>query len=170
MATNREYLRQFLVAKIESQEASEPDKELLRILYLAVDGLDDLDFGQTNEIFMAADVSLWGKSPATAKRYQAHAIGYVLLLREMGFSAGDAESKVASGYGIQANALHQWKKEMGGTTDPRLQEIISRAKRQFENLQRLKHPPSIEGVLAQIEKAGKIFREARRTKSAKKTS
>jgi hypothetical protein len=45
--TIRERLKQFLLMEIESREgASEPDKELLKVLYEAVDGLDNLDPGK----------------------------------------------------------------------------------------------------------------------------
>ena len=54
--TNRERLKQFILAEIKPIEAAEPDEELLKVLYLAVDGLDNLDFGQTDEIFAAADL------------------------------------------------------------------------------------------------------------------
>ena len=167
--TNRERLKQFLVLEIESLEgAPEPDKELLKVLYEAVDGLDNLDFGQTDEIFAVVDVQSWGQLPATAKRYKAHAIGYVLLLNEMGVSIANAERKVASRYGIEANNLHQWRKIIGKSTDPRLQEIIRRSGRLFKNLQRLNHPPSLDGVLAEITKAGEIFKTATAKKSVKK--
>jgi transposase-like protein len=166
--TSREHLKQFLLAEIASIEAREPDEELLKVLYLAVDGLDNLDFGQSDEIFAAADIQTWGVLPATAKRYRAHAIGYVSLLREMGFSVANAESEVASRYGIEANNLHQWRKTISKSTDPRLQEIMLRAERQFKNLQRLKHPPSLDGVLAEIAKAGEIYKQAMVKKSVKK--
>jgi hypothetical protein len=165
---SRDRLKEFLLAEIESlEDAAEPDKELLKVLYLAVDGLDNLDFGQSDEIFAAADIQTWGVLPATAKRYKAYAIGYVLLLKEMGLSVANAESEVASRYGIEANNLHQWRKTIGKSTDPRLQEIILRAERQFRNLQRLNHPPSLDGVLAEIGKAGEMFKKATVKKSVK---
>jgi transposase-like protein len=165
--TSRERLKQFLLAEIESIEAREPDKELLKVLYLAVDGLDNLDFGQSDEIFAAADIQTKGVLPATAKRYKAHAIGYVLLLKKMGLSVAKAESEVASRYGIEANNLHQWRKTIGTSTDPRLQEIMFRAERQFKNLQRMNRPPSLDGVFAEIAKAGEIYKQATVKRSVK---
>jgi transposase-like protein len=167
--TSRERRKQFLLAEIESlEDAPDPDKELLKVLYETVDGLDNLDLGQADEIFAVADVQSWGQLPATAKRYKAHAIGYVLLLKEMGVSIANAEGEVANRYGIEANNLRQWRKIIGKSTDPRLREIIRRSERQFKNLQRLNHPPSLEGVLAEITKAGEIFKAAIAKKSVKK--
>jgi transposase-like protein len=157
------------LAEIKPIEASEPDEELLKVLYLAVDGLDNLDFGQTDEIFAAADLGTRGLLPATAKRCKAQAIGYVLLLKQMGFGVAKAEEEVASRYGIEANNLHQWRKTIGKSTDPRLQELILRAERQFKILRRLNHPSSLDGVLAEISKTGEIFRAATAGKSVKKS-
>jgi transposase-like protein len=89
-----------------------------------------------------------------------------LLLEEMGYGVADAESAVAKKYEIEPNTLHQWKKEK--SSDLRIQEIIARPRRQFQNLKRLSRPPSLEGMLAEIKKAGEIFKEARTKKSAKK--
>ena len=166
---SREHLKQFLIAELDSAvEQWPPDKALIRVLYLAIEGLENLDFGQTDEIFAAAKTGKWGVHPATAIRYQARAIGYVLLLKEMGFSVGEAEAKVAEGYGIEANLLHQWRKTLGINPEQPLRGIMDRAVQQFRNLKRLGHAPSAQGVLGEIKKAGQAYQTARTTKSVKK--
>jgi len=67
----RQRLRQFLLQEIELiKESDDPDKELLKTLYAAVEGLENLEFGQVDEIFAAAKVRFRGARPATVKLCQ----------------------------------------------------------------------------------------------------
>jgi hypothetical protein len=61
--TKRKRLKQFLVAEIEFIEESEsddPDEGLLKTLYAAVEGLENLELGQIDEIFAPAKTGFHG--------------------------------------------------------------------------------------------------------------
>lgn len=164
---SRDHLRQYLLGEIEACEnVDEPDEKLIRLLYVAVDGLDNLDFGQTDEIFAAAKSGSWGQFPGHARRLQALAVGYVGLLKVMGLSVGQAVAEVADRYGIEANTLRQWRKAK--VTDDRISAIIRRPVEQFRNLRRLNRPSSQHGVFLEISRAGQRFQNARAKKSSPK--
>jgi hypothetical protein len=165
--TSRQLLRQYLIGEIEACEnADEPNKKLIGLLWTALDGLDNLDFGQTDGIFAVAKNGSWGQFPARARRFQALAVGYVRLLKVMGFSIGQAECEVAARYGIEPNALRQWRKAK--VLDDRFSEIISRPAVQYRYLRDLNCPPSHKGVFSEIAKAGQRFQHARAKKSLPK--
>jgi hypothetical protein len=167
--TKRQQLRQFLLQEIENLKVSMDDSvddELLTTLDAAVSGLENLEFGQIDEIFAPADVGLHGLRPATVKLCQARAIGFVLRLSQMGKSVGDAEQIVAEQFVISVDALQQWKKTIGKTTDPRLQAIIKSYAEQTGNV--FQGPP-IEKLLVEMKRVAAIYKEAKGSKSVKKT-
>ena len=48
-------MRRYLTDQIEASEnADEPNKKIIGMLHMAVEGLDNLDFGQPEGIFAAA--------------------------------------------------------------------------------------------------------------------
>jgi hypothetical protein len=52
---SRQLLRRYLTDQIEASEnADEPNKKIIGMLHMAVEGLDNLDFGQPEGIFAAA--------------------------------------------------------------------------------------------------------------------
>ena len=167
--TNRHRLRQFLIQEIEKLKESMDDSveaETLTTLNAAVSGLENLEFGQIDEIFAPADIGLHGLRPATVKLCQARAIGFVLLLKERGESVEAAEEMVAKGFLIGVDALRQWKKTVGKTTDARLQEIIKSYT--WRTIKFAPDPP-IETLLAEVKRVGEIYQKARAAKVVKKS-
>jgi hypothetical protein len=81
-----------------------------------------------------------------------------LLLKKRGKSVADAEDLVADGYGINADALRQWKKTISKTTDERLREIVKNYTRRTVKF--VADPP-IESVLAEVKRVGEIYKKAR---------
>lgn len=166
--TKRRRLRQFLLQQIEELKESmddSVDEELLATLDTAVEGLENLEFGQIDEIFAPANVGLNGLRPATVKQCQARAIGFVLLLKKRGTSVAAAEEMVAKEFVIGVDALRQWRKTIGKTTDARLQEII-----ESYTLRKIKFAPepTIETLLIEVRRVGEIYRKARGAKVVKK--
>jgi hypothetical protein len=155
--TSRQQLRQFLIQEIEKlKEAMDNsvEDELLTTLNAAVSGLEKLEYGQIDEIFAPADAGFYGLRPATVKLCQARAIGFVLLLKERGESVEAAEEMVAKEFVIGVDALRQWKKTVGKTTDARLQEII---KSYTWRTIILAPDPPLETLLAEIKRVGEIY-------------
>jgi hypothetical protein len=66
--TKRKRLKQYLVEEIDTIKESEgdPDKELLKTLYEAVEGLESLELGQVDEIFAPAKTRFHGLRSAYA--------------------------------------------------------------------------------------------------------
>jgi hypothetical protein len=169
LLTKRKRLKQFLLQEIEKVKQSEDDsddEELLATLYAAVNGLENLEYGQIDEIFAPADAGYYGLRPATVKLCQARAIGFVLLLKERGESVEAAEEMVAKEFVIGVDALRQWKKTVGKTTDARLQEIIK-----SYTWPTIKFAPDapIATLLAEVKRVGEIYQKARAAKIVKKT-
>jgi hypothetical protein len=168
---NRELLKEFLITEIRviQESALQDNESLLRVLYLALNGLDNLDFGETDEIFAPAKKGSWGKSPATVIRLQAVAVGSVLLLREQGFSAAKAEDMGAKAYIIiEVDTLKKWKKMIASTGNERLREIVNRPTRRYRMLVKFNSAPSLDDQLDEIKKAGRRFAAARAKKSTTK--
>jgi hypothetical protein len=164
--TKRQRLRQFLLREIEILKESEddPDVELLTALHAAVEGLENLEFGQIDEIFAPGKKRLWGSQPATVKRYQAHAVGSVLALKKRGYKVADAEKVVASAYGIEPDALHKWRNTVPKTKDDGILEIIYL----YKSAVKFPNEPPIDRILADVKKKGEIYREAIASKEGNK--
>lgn len=156
--TKRERLKQFLLTEIDviKESANEPDAKLLEILYAAVEGLENLEFGQVDGIFAPAKTGFHGLRPATVKRYEAHAVGSVLTLKRRGYKIAAAEETVASAYGIEPDALHKWRSIVPKTKDPTILEIF----RSYKYAVKFAHEPRLRRVLADIRRKGKIYRGA----------
>jgi hypothetical protein len=169
--TDRDLLREFLISEIKAiqESALEDNENLLKVLYLGLNGLDNLDFGETDAIFAPGKKGSWGKSPAAVMRLQAVAVGSVLLLREQGFPAAKAERMVAKAYVvIGVDSLKKWKKKIESTGNERLREIVNRPTRRYRMLVKFNSAPSLNDQLNEIQKAGKRFAAARTKKSTTK--
>jgi hypothetical protein len=162
--TRRKRLKQFLKAQIEEVKWSDdPDEELLKTLWAAVDGLENLEFGQIDEIFAPGKKGP-GSRPATVKRFKAHAVGLVLLLKKRGYKVADAEEIVASAYLIERDALHKWRNTVPKTKDEGILEIIYL----YKSAVKFPNEPPLERILADVKRKGEIYREAIASKEGKK--
>ena len=164
--TKRSRLKQYLVGEIDIIKESEddPDKDLLKTLYEAVEGLKNLELGQVDEIFAPAKTRFHGLRPATVKRYEAHAVGSVLTLKKRGYKVADAEKTVAGEYGIEPDALHKWRSTIPKTKDPTILEIFH----SYKHAVKFPNEPRLHRVLADIRRKGKIYRKALAVKNGKK--
>ena len=118
--TGRNRLRQFL---IEHQD-NVRDKETLQAVQSAIVGLQNLDFGQVDQIFAPSKKGGHGDKPLDAKRYVAHAIGSIIALKRLKYKVFDAENLVAEAYGVSWDTVHQWRKDWKKTDIPALKEIV----------------------------------------------
>lgn len=118
--TGRDRLRLFLI----EQQDNVKDIETATAVQSAIVGLENLDFGQVDQIFTPTKLGWHGSKPLDLKRYVAHAIGSVIALKRLGYKVSDAEQKVSEAYDVTCEVVHQWRKEYGKTDIPALREII----------------------------------------------
>ena len=159
----RKRLQEFLLNRIDLlKRARSDDEELLATLQEAVRGLENLDYGQIDEIF---SLPKWahGRQPANVRRYQAHAVGHVFSLhKKTGLTVADAEETVAKAYGITSDALRQWKTKLKNSPDPVLIEIVQSYKTTVI------FPTDPAKILTEIERKGQLYRNALKPKKGKK--
>ncbi len=162
--TIRQQFRAFLKEKIIDAEAVEPPSQsqsLQKLLHQAIDGLDALDRGEVQEIFSPAPTRAWGTMPATVKRYQFKALGYITLLHEMGWKVKEATKAVAEAYSETTDVVTQWRKTLKKDKSLQAQELTTESMKSYTMRKKLQHSVTISGVLKAINATGQKYKDAK---------
>ena len=153
----------FLLQEAEYLKEHKSDKKLLGALNAAVTGLENLQFGQVDDIFAPSKLGLHGSRRADVKRCQAHAVGTVFALRKRGYKVADADEVVAKAFVISLDNLREWKKTLKKTKNRVLREIVAFYKYQVI------FSTDVTGILADIERKAVLYKKAHAPEKVKKT-
>ncbi len=146
----------------------------IRILNEAIDGLRALDGGEVPPIFLKTNKKSWGDWPVQALVLELKALQHIAKLREIGYSASKAYTRVAKRYQVEVDQIKQWRRrliklgEIDGLTVVEHEHDAVLIHRTAPKLAKQPLSPKVllKHTFKQIKRDGEAFRLARKKKKS----
>jgi len=152
------------LAALEDQKLGHRTKAHQITLMTALEGLENLEYGQVDPIFTPAPTKLHGQFPAARRKLHIQAVRYVSVLTDdLGWSVPKAKAAVALAYRLSPESVEVWRQIYKKLpADP-----IMIGTKVIGQPTMIKFPVDEAGILEGLKVTGEAFVKAQKRKKTK---